>query len=54
MLRLEEFMEIQKLYHDGVSITEIARRLARDRKTVRKYLREAPQAYPAQAAEVED
>jgi transposase len=45
MLRLEEFMEIQKLYHDGVSITEIARRLARDRKTVRKYLREAPQAY---------
>jgi transposase len=45
MLQLEEFMEIQKLYHDGVSITEIARRLARDRKTVRKYLRQAPQPY---------
>ena len=45
MLRLEEFMEIQKLYHDGVSITAIARRLAVDRKTVRKYLHEAPRAY---------
>jgi transposase len=45
MLRLEEFMEIQKLHHDGVSITEIGRRLALDRKTVRKYLRQAPRAY---------
>ena len=45
MLRLEEFMEIQKLYHDGVSITEVARCLGRDRKTVRKYLHEAPHAY---------
>jgi len=45
MLRLEEFMEIQKLHHDGVSITEIGRRLALDRKTVRKYLREAPRTY---------
>lgn len=45
MLRLEEFMDVQKLYHDGVSISEIARRLARDRKTVRKYLHQAPQPY---------
>jgi hypothetical protein len=29
MLQLEEFMEVQKLFHDGVSITEIARRLAK-------------------------
>lgn len=45
MLRLEECMEIRKLYHDGVTISEIARRWARDRKTVRKYLQEAPRAY---------
>jgi IS30 family transposase len=25
MLRLEDFMEIQKLHHDGWSVTEIAR-----------------------------
>ncbi len=34
MLRLEEFMDIRKLYQDGVSVSEIARRLGRDRKTV--------------------
>lgn len=45
MLQLEEFMEIQKLYHDGVSISELARRLQRDRKTVRKYLHETPRPY---------
>jgi transposase len=45
MLRLEGFMEIQKLHHDGVSITEIARQLNMDRKTVRKYLRQAPREY---------
>ena len=45
MLRLEEFMDIRKLYQDGVSISEIARQLGRDRKTVRKYLEDAPQAY---------
>ena len=38
-------MEIQKLHHDGVSITEIARQLKMDRKTVRKYLKQAPHAY---------
>ncbi|WP_052294804.1 helix-turn-helix domain-containing protein [Acidobacterium capsulatum] len=45
MLRLEDFMEIQKLHHEGWSVTEIARHLSIDRKTVRKYLREAPRAY---------
>ena len=45
MLRLEDFMEIQKLHHDGVSVSEIARSLDLDRKTVRKYLRQAPREY---------
>ena len=45
MLRLEGFMEIQKLHHDGLSVSEIARQLDMDRKTVRKYLREAPRKY---------
>ena len=44
MLRLEGFMEIQQLHHEGVSVSEIARRLSMDRKTVRKYLRQAPRA----------
>ena len=45
MLRLEDFMEIQKLHHDGLSVSEIARHLDLDRKTVRKYLKEAPRKY---------
>ena len=45
MVRLEGFMEIQQLHHDGVSVSEIARRLGMDRKTVRKYLRQAPREY---------
>lgn len=45
MLRLEGFMEIQKLHTDGLSVSEIARQLDVDRKTVRKYLREAPREY---------
>lgn len=45
MLRLEEFMDIRKLYQDGVGISEIARQVGRDRKTVRKYLEEAPRPY---------
>ena len=49
MLRLEDFMEIQKLPHDGWSVTEIARQLDLDRKTVRKYLRQAPREYERQA-----
>ncbi len=35
MLQLEGFMEVQKLHHDGLSVSEIARRLDMDRKTVR-------------------
>lgn len=45
MLRLEEFMDIRKLYQDGVGISEIARQLGCDRKTVRKYLEETPRPY---------
>lgn len=45
MLRLEDFMEIQKLHHDGLSVSEIARQLDVDRKTVRKYLKRAPREY---------
>ena len=45
MLQLEGSMDIRKLYQDGVSISEIARQLGRDRKTVRKYLKEALRAY---------
>jgi len=49
MLRLEGFMEIQKLHHDGVSVSEIARELNMDRKTVRKYLKQAPREYERKA-----
>ena len=38
-------MEIQKLHHDGVSISEIAWQLNMDRKTVQKYLKQAPREY---------
>ena len=38
-------MDIQQLHHDGVSVSEIASWLEMDRKTVRKYLRQAPRAY---------
>jgi DNA-directed RNA polymerase specialized sigma24 family protein len=34
MLRLEDFMEIQKLHHEGLSVSEIARLMDIDRKTV--------------------
>lgn len=45
MLRLEGFVEIQKLHHEGLSVSEIGRQLSMDRKTVRKYLGQAPRAY---------
>jgi transposase len=45
MLRLEDFMEIQKLHHAGLSVSEIARQLDVDRKTVRKYLKQVPRSY---------
>ena len=38
-------MDIQQLHHDGVSVSEIASWLEMDRKTVPKYLRQAPRAY---------
>lgn len=49
MARLEGFMEIQQLHHDGVSVSEIARRLNMDRKTVRTYLGRVPRAYEHKA-----
>ena len=45
MLRLEGFMKIRKLHQDGLSVSEIVRRLEMDRKTVRKYSRELPREY---------
>lgn len=45
MLRLEGFMEIQKLHHDGLSVSEIGRQLNMDRKTAREYLGQAPRVY---------
>lgn len=38
-------MEIQKLHHDGLSVSEISRQLDVDRKTVRKYLSCPPRGY---------
>lgn len=39
MLRSGETLEIRQMYADGLSISEIARRTGRDRKTIRKWLR---------------
>ncbi len=38
MLDLEERFMIRDLYRKGVSISEIARRTGRDRKTIRKII----------------
>ena len=38
MITLDEYLEIQQLARQGLSKSEIARRLGIDRKTVRKYL----------------
>jgi transposase len=43
MLGLEDCMDIRSLHQQGLSVSEIARREGIDRKTVRKYLHEAPQ-----------
>lgn len=45
MLELEDWMDIRSLHQQGLSVSEIARRAGIDRKTVRKYLREAPREY---------
>ncbi len=39
MLRSGEILDIREVYEQGVSVTEIARRTGRDRKTVRKWIR---------------
>ena len=50
MLRLEDFMEIQKLHHDGLSVSEIARQLDLDPPRVcAEYLQQAPRAYERKA-----
>ena len=40
LITLVEYLEIQQLSRQGISKSEIGRRLGIDRKTVRKYLRE--------------
>jgi len=50
MVKLEEWMNILQLHKQGLSISEIARRTGRDRKTIRKYLQQPwrpPQRKPA-------
>lgn len=38
MLRSGEILDIRQMYEDGLSITEIARRTGKDRKTIRKWI----------------
>jgi transposase len=45
MPRVEAFMEMQQLHHDGLNVCVISRQLNIDRKTVRKYLRPRPSDY---------
>lgn len=46
MLNLEAWMQLQELYRQGMSQSQIARELRLDRKTVRKYLNQPPRPYP--------
>ena len=46
MVALEERFMIRELYRKGVSISEIARRTGRDRKTIR-HIATAPGLWPA-------
>ncbi|WP_322786186.1 helix-turn-helix domain-containing protein, partial [Effusibacillus pohliae] len=43
VMRESEKMEIKKLYEEGVSISELARRFGHDRKTIRKAVSEPRQ-----------
>lgn len=45
MVNVEEWMDIQAMHRRGISISDIARRTGRSRKTIRKYLKE-PQKLP--------
>ena len=38
---MDDYLEIQQLSYQGLSRSEIARRMGLDRKTVRKYLKKA-------------
>jgi transposase len=49
MLALEERFMIREMYRKGVSISEIARRTGRDRKTIRQVVN-APELAPARHA----
>lgn len=46
MVDMEEWMDIQAMRREGLSISEIARRTGRTRKTIAKYLKE-PHKLPA-------
>ena len=46
MLALEDRFMIREMYRKGVSISEIARRIGRDRKTIRQIVT-APELAPA-------
>jgi transposase len=46
MVALEERFMIREMYRKGVSISEIARRTGRDRKTIRQVVN-APELAPA-------
>jgi len=46
MLHLEEWMNLKDLRNQGLSVSEIARRTGRDRKTVRKHLKLTRPAQP--------
>lgn len=54
MLRLEDFMEIQKLHHDGWSVTEIARHLDIDSQDSEEVSAGSSAGVRAQAEELED
>lgn len=48
MLDLEDYMHVRDLFQQGHSVSQIARTLQLDRKTVRKYLHQPPQPYRRQ------